>query len=349
MYDIIIVGSGPAGLSLAANLQQYNQKVLILEKGGKVANSWAEMPDYLKLVSPKKTNSLLKEAFLTGSALDRTKASEYWDYLFHFSFSKKFNVELDSEVHTVVKNNDDFIITTSNKEYKCKNIVWATGYFSNPIIPIAFEGQYTIPILHTRNIKNIGQLVEQKIKNVLVVGKRLSSGQIIEQLESVGINYSISSRSPIKFVSSGVIFNTFMYFLEVIEAVYLRLSKNLKVEVDVKMESASVKKLLKANKLEVFPEVKAISGDQVEFFSGEKKSYDAVILATGFSLSRKALGELGENIDITQLKNNFSHPLHKGLYFLGCSLQVNFRSRFLRGIREDAKELASLILREKNN
>src|SRR4051812_25180814 len=56
--EILIIGGGPAGLSLGFELKKRGLAFLILEKGASVGESWRKMPRDLRLASPWKCNSL---------------------------------------------------------------------------------------------------------------------------------------------------------------------------------------------------------------------------------------------------------------------------------------------------
>ena len=59
---------------------------------------------------------------------------------------------------------------------------------------------------------------------------------------------------------------------------------------------------------------------------------DLIILATGYTPPEFSLSA-----------NGFESSKFKNYFILGRGAQQSFRSRFLRGIREDAKLLASMI------
>jgi putative flavoprotein involved in K+ transport len=78
---VLIIGGGPAGLSLGFELKRRNIPFLILEKGATVADVWRQMPTTLKLVSPWKANRLpgtRKNLFPRHHEITR---AEYFEYL----------------------------------------------------------------------------------------------------------------------------------------------------------------------------------------------------------------------------------------------------------------------------
>src|SRR5438045_8533477 len=56
--DVLILGAGPAGLSVGFELKQRGLPFLILERGSAVGHSWKRMPTHLKLVRRWKPNRL---------------------------------------------------------------------------------------------------------------------------------------------------------------------------------------------------------------------------------------------------------------------------------------------------
>lgn len=105
MYDVIIIGAGPAGLTAAIYLGRAGKKVLILEKnvyGGQIVNS-KEVENYpaiIKISGFDFSNNLYNQA-------------------------KNFGAELKYE--TVVNLTKDKEVTTNRGKYQAKSIIIATG------------------------------------------------------------------------------------------------------------------------------------------------------------------------------------------------------------------------------
>mgnify|MGYP002515287674 FL=1 len=108
MFDSIIIGGGPAGLTAALYLLRANKKVLILEKenfGGQIANS------------PRLENYPSIKAI---SGLDF--ANNLFDQV--MDLGAQFELE---DVLNIIRNEDKFIVHTNYNQYEGKTIILATG------------------------------------------------------------------------------------------------------------------------------------------------------------------------------------------------------------------------------
>ena len=108
MIDVIVVGGGPAGMSVALNLLRAGRSVLILEKenfGGQIANS----PRVENIPGIKEISGMDFAGNLFEQVLD---------------LGSKFELE---EVTRVLKLEDHFEITTNYHTYECRAVVLANG------------------------------------------------------------------------------------------------------------------------------------------------------------------------------------------------------------------------------
>lgn len=108
VYDCLIVGGGPAGLSLALYLLRNNKTVLLLEKesiGGQIANS------------PKVENI---------ASIKMISGSDFIDRFFEQVSSLGLEFDLE-EVNKIEKENDIFVIKTNYKTYKARTVALANG------------------------------------------------------------------------------------------------------------------------------------------------------------------------------------------------------------------------------
>lgn len=107
MFDVVIVGAGPAGMTAAIYLKRANKNVLVLEKegiGGQIASSSLveNYPGYSSISGAELANNMYEQ--VTNLGVD---------------------VELE-EVLSIKKDNTFTIVTDSNT-YEAKSVIIATG------------------------------------------------------------------------------------------------------------------------------------------------------------------------------------------------------------------------------
>jgi thioredoxin reductase (NADPH) len=105
-YDLLIIGSGPGGLSAALYAARYNMKVLILGElhGGTAATAHkiCNYPGFEEITGPELMIKMINQV-------------------------KKLNVEIKQEEVIDIKKENGFNIKTNKGEYSGKKIIIATG------------------------------------------------------------------------------------------------------------------------------------------------------------------------------------------------------------------------------
>lgn len=107
MYDVIVVGGGPAGMTAAMYAARAGKKVMLLESnafGGQIATS-------------PKVENFPSVAEIAGSDL----AEKMFDQ------AVSHGVEFDMGCARIEKDVDTFVVFTEYSEYKAKSVVLATG------------------------------------------------------------------------------------------------------------------------------------------------------------------------------------------------------------------------------
>jgi putative YpdA family bacillithiol system oxidoreductase len=129
MYDVVIVGAGPIGLSCGTEAARRNLNYLIIEKGCLV-NSIFNYPVNMTFFSTSDRLEIAGIPFVShGDKPTRREALEYYRRV---KASWNLNVNMYEKVFEVKEEGNGYIIHTSNGKYLSKNIIVATGYYDNP-------------------------------------------------------------------------------------------------------------------------------------------------------------------------------------------------------------------------
>lgn len=129
MFDLIIIGAGPAGLSVAIEAQKAGLKYCVVEKES-IVNAIQHFPAEMTFFSTPELLEIGNIPFTSAQMRPtRTEGLEYYTRVADF-----FNLELKlfEEVLSVMKSHSEFILTTSKGTYQANHVVIATGYYDNP-------------------------------------------------------------------------------------------------------------------------------------------------------------------------------------------------------------------------
>ena len=346
--DALIIGAGPAGLALTFELKRRGVESLLLESGPAVAHSWANMPTRLKLVSPWKANCLPgsdPRCFPPNHEMTR---AEYCSVLQQYARLNHLPVLTNATVHHVTLRTDDaFVVHTSAGTFNTPLLVNATGCFANPFTP-EFPGarESSLPQFHFATYRDAERLREATGKSssrVLIVGKRLSAGQALVELVDAGFEVALSCRGPIQFGAGPIGWWMFFRIHPALERLKLRLKGAAASGFPTVMPGGRARRLIQSDHVKTFPDIARFEGRRVVFTDGRSLEPDAVLYATGFRPALAHLASLRLKLDERTGQPalcSFESAEVPGLFFLGLDRLRNFRSRFIRGIREDASLLA---------
>lgn len=346
---ILVLGAGPAGLALGAELQQRGVPFLIIEQGPAAGHSWRRMPSQLKLLSPWKANWLRREDAARFAAHHETTRDDFADYLRDFAATRRLPVRTNVQVKTVHRDTDEgFVVDTTGGELRARCLINATGCFNAPWTPeIGGASATRLPRLHTGEFvdaESPRSRVGRDSRPVLIVGKRLSAGQTMVELVGAGFEVALSCREPIEFGPGPLAWWVFFRLHPWLEARELRRRGTAARGFTPKMPGGRARQLVERGLVKVLPAIERFGESSVVFTDGRTLEPSAVIFATGFRPALRHLAPLGLRLNAetgSPELSGFESSEASGLFFLGLDGQRNFQSRFIRGLREDAPLLAA--------
>jgi len=348
-----VIGGGPAGLSLGYELGRRGAAVQILEQGPRAAFSWIRMPQNLRLLSPWKANVLHGSRKGVAPRHALVSRDAFAEYLAGYADSHGLRILTNTKVTRVRRLPEGgFALATDRGELHARRLVNATGYFCNPNLP-SFPGAATgcsLPRIHAGeyfNPESLRRLATTEIRKVLIVGKGISSGQTATELHDAGFEVTISHRGRIVFAYEPWVLAIAFHFYFALEDMAVRVNPYFRRNSFPPMEGGYTRQLIESGRIRTRPDIARLAGGKVEFSDGSSEAFDLVVYATGY---RPALRHLDGLVSVDAASGlppirNFESTEVPRLYFLGLDMQRTYRSRYLRGIREDAALLADILAR----
>lgn len=105
MYDAIIIGSGPAGISAGIYLKRAKKNILIISNGKSALDKANKIENYYGIES------------ISGKEL----------YEIGIKQAQNLDIQIEVDEVTNISFEKNFIVTTVNREYESKNVIIATG------------------------------------------------------------------------------------------------------------------------------------------------------------------------------------------------------------------------------
>lgn len=180
MFDLLIIGAGPAGISAAFEAQKLNLNYLVLEKG-LIGNTIYQYPVGLTVFST--VNELEFNEGDLKPASEKPTREELLSYYTRFVLRNNLRVQWEEEVVRVEKLGENhFKITSSKGVYEAKNVLFAFGAMQN-LRRLGAKGE-DLPKVH-HLFRETYPYVK---KNAMVIGGGNSAGEAALFLAQEGAN-----------------------------------------------------------------------------------------------------------------------------------------------------------------
>ena len=198
--EVIVVGCGQAGLSIAARLRQQNIDTLVVDKHERIGDNWRKRYHSLKLHNQVHVNHLPYMPFPSTwpTYLPKDKLAGWFEY---YAESMELNVWTNTTFldanYCDVEEKWDARLKLSDGSIRImnpKHIIMAIGVSSVPNrVEIPGIENFKRKVIHSVDYKNG---IKYNGKNVIVLGTGTSAHDVAQDLCVHGANVTIVQRSP---------------------------------------------------------------------------------------------------------------------------------------------------------
>jgi thioredoxin reductase (NADPH) len=130
VFDLIIIGAGPAGLSAAGAAQREDLSYLVIEKGT-IADTIRKYPVGRTMFSTP--NEVEMQAGTLKPLREKPTREELLSHYIHFVLEHDLRINTDEKVEDVSGNVDKgFVVRTNKSEYHGARVLFAIGAMENP-------------------------------------------------------------------------------------------------------------------------------------------------------------------------------------------------------------------------
>lgn len=311
--DVIILGAGTSGLSIAKCLLNKGIKPLVVEEAAAVASSWRKRHPQLSLNTHRSLSAL------PGKAIDKrlgdfVKRDDYVAYVEAFAQelmdSHGLEIRFNTQVKRIQASNQGWQVLTDQRPLDAKCLVVATGTDREPFVP-TWNGQETFSghVTHAAHVGNIERYDDQHVVIVggansgidianhlckreryksLTVSMRNGSHLLPTYIAGVPIQLSgpLLARLPLRIQDFAANLFSRLCFGDLTQYGL----KTPTPGVDTRLTRSKVApgfddgfvNALKTNALSIAPEVEHISQDKVTFKDGSQTKANHIICATGY-------------------------------------------------------------------
>lgn len=343
--DVLVIGAGQAGLALGYHLRQSGLRFLLVERHGRVGESWRRRFDSLTLFTPR-AYSALPGLPVPGDPEGYATKDEIADYLEHYAEHFALPVALDTGIERLEQRNGTFVaVTPAGQVIAARAVVLATGAFQQPAIPpLADQLATDVVQLTPDTYRNPQQL---PAGTVLVVGDGATGRQIARELAG-SHRVLLSTGRPRRVSPHRLLGKSLFWWMDKLGI--LRLSRETAVGRYLRRTDPFPGKDLALGRLRergvtVVGRLAGGAGRRVMFADREVVAIDAVIWATGYRdetdwvaipEAKDARGAFVERRGLSPVPN---------LAFVGRSWQWSRGSALLAGVGADAADIARGLVR----
>ncbi|HET7328201.1 MAG TPA: FAD-dependent oxidoreductase [Nocardioidaceae bacterium] len=335
--DVLVVGAGQAGLSMAWHLARRGVRYLLVDAAPEVGDSWRSRWDSLRLFSPARYDGLPGAAFPADPDSYPGK-DQVADFLAAYAERNAFPVLTNTKVTRLVPYDGGLTAHTTQGVLNARQVVVATGAFQRPVVPSLSDSFIGIPQIHSSVYRRPTDLPSGR---VLVVGGANSGLQIAEELTATH-HVTLAAASNPPAVPQRIAGRDLFWWLTKLglmdKGPDSALAKRMRARGDLVVGTS--RRALRAAGVDFRPRLVRGSGTTAWFADASAVDIDAIVWATGFRPDYSW-------IEADAVTDSSGSPCHDGgrslavpgLWFLGLPWQRTRGSALLGFVQRDATHL----------
>ncbi|KAI1339768.1 hypothetical protein F5Y15DRAFT_407096 [Xylariaceae sp. FL0016] len=218
--EVLIIGAGNAGVTLAARLKALGVGSVMVEKNPRPGDNWALRYENLKFHIPTAACELpylrYPDELQSPRLLKREElAEQVRRYAAAFDLKMIGSAKILSTVYDQGKKRWTVRVTNpaGERSITCSHLVQATGVGSQqPNIPQIDGGDLFKGVkIHSAHFKNARELKDSGVKSAIVIGSANTAFDVLEDCYKAGLKTTVNARSPTYFLPLDYIANEHVY------------------------------------------------------------------------------------------------------------------------------------------
>lgn len=351
--EVVIIGSGPAGLAAALCLRQRGVSFTLLEQGSVALAALRRIDPEMRLLSPACLSALPGMELPESGYLKFQTLIEAYD-----RHRREMSVQVVSgtKVIAVERKERGFVVrfekeTGERDSVEGSHVINATGIISTPEFPSEFDSRAcSFRWAHSIDVRR-SDLIEPK--RLLVVGGGASAAEVLEtwlEIRQPRSQAWLSLRSGLVAVPHWILGVDIHFLVWLPEQLPVTLVGRWVTRLKEPMTGREVVAAVRRGLITRAPAASRYEGGRVEFADGSQLEPDLVVFATGFRYATDHLrGLLDYEPDGRPSVRNCESTRVPGLFLVGYRFGRTFASPYLRGIARDARYVAKRIASRGSN
>jgi len=368
-HGVVIIGAGPAGVSMALSLRDRGLRPLLIERGDHVGAAWSGRYDRLKLNTGRAFSHLPGRPYPKGTPMFPTR-DDVVAHLDLHAHAPGIELRLSTEVTRVDRRGTGWRLETSTGDIDAHEVVIAIGNQHTPRVPeLPGADSFTGELLHSSDYRNPRPYHG---KNVLAVGAGSSGMEIAYDPATGGAaKVWLAIRTPpnimLRSLPGGLSVDPLaltMYRLpyRIADAIGRRarraslpdlsefglpipeegvFAREKRVEQAPTLVDMEVIDAVRDGSIEVVAAVDSFERDKVVLVDGTRLDPDAVVLATGYIRGLEPLvGHLGVLDATGKPVVSGVRPAAQGLRFIGYDIRPSLIGHMAKLSKRIAKRIA---------